>query len=98
MNKYFNKSPFYAIIKSNLTGEFFKQRRRWGPSTAVNIFELITNAKQAVTTNNYITIVYILYQLLFLVLQSIGVCCTMLIMWEALELGLNRAIRQGFLV
>ena len=76
-------------------GEFFKQRRRWGPSTAVNIFELITKSKQAVANNNYITILYIGYQLLFLVLQSIGICCTMLIMWEALELGLNRTIRQG---
>ena len=84
------------IINWNFTDEFFKQRRRWGPSTAVNIFELITNAKQAVTTNNYITILYILYQLLFLVLQSIGVCCTMLIMWEALELGLNRTLRHRF--
>ena len=92
MHKYFNKSPYYGIIKSHLTGEFFKQRRRWGPSTAVNIFELITKSKQAVSNNNYITIVYIMYQLLFLVLQSIGVCCTMLIMWEALELGLNRTI------
>ena len=32
------------------------------------------------------------YQLTFLVLQSIGICCTMLIMWEALELGLNRTL------
>ena len=32
------------------------------------------------------------YQLTFLVLQTIGICCTMLIMWEALELGLNRTL------
>ena len=76
-------------------GEFFKQRRRWGPSTAVNIYELITKSKQAVMNNNYITILYIGYQLFILVLQSIGICCTMLIMWEALELGLNRTVRQG---
>ena len=44
---------------TTIKGEFFKQRRRWGPSTAVNIFELISNARQATSKNKYITMSYI---------------------------------------
>ena len=42
---------------------FYKQRRRWGPSTAVNIFELISKSELAVASNPYITGAYVFYQL-----------------------------------
>jgi len=73
---------------------FYKQRRRWGPSTAVNIFELISKRELAVSQNSYITNVYIFYQLLILVLSTVGVSCTMMVIWEALELGLGDTIGQ----
>lgn len=50
------------------------------------------NSDQATSTNPYITRLYIMYQLMFLVLQSISVTCTLLIMWEALELGLSSQV------
>ena len=42
---------------------FYKQRRRWGPSTTANIWELIVNRSKAVKGNSYISNGYILYQL-----------------------------------
>ena len=78
---------------------FYKQRRRWGPSTAVNIFELIKNSKQAISRNPYITSLYIGYQMLFLILQTISITTTMMIIWEALELGSNLSnVQSGIIV
>jgi len=41
---------------------YYNQRRRWGPSTAVNILELIKQGNIAVSKNPYISHGYILYQ------------------------------------
>ena len=68
---------------------FYKQRRRWGPSTAVNIFELISKSELAVARNPYITRMYVFYQLMILVLSTVGISCTIMVIWEALELGLG---------
>ena len=32
---------------------YFRQRRRWGPSTMVNLFETISNAKQGMVLHKY---------------------------------------------
>jgi len=53
---------------------FYKQRRRWGPSTTANIWELIVNRKAAVKGNAYISNGYILYQFLIMIFSLIGAC------------------------
>ena len=74
---------------------FFKQRRRWGPSTFVNIFELIANKTIATKMNPYLTSAYIFYHMLGMVLSTIGVTTTLFVIWEGLELGLGNAITTG---
>ena len=61
-----------------------KQRRRWGPSTTANIWELIVNRKKAVAGNAYISNGYILYQFLIMIFSLIGLSTTVLIVAEAL--------------
>jgi len=43
-------------------GEFYTQRRRWGPSTMANIMVLLTDYKRTVKVNENISTLYILYQ------------------------------------
>ena len=33
---------------------FYKQRRRWGPSTTANVYQLILNQREARKNNSYI--------------------------------------------
>jgi len=42
--------------------EFYKQRRRWIPSTMANILDLLMDAKRTVKINNNISYLYIVYQ------------------------------------
>ena len=42
--------------------EFFKQRRRWTPSTMANILDLLLSWRQTRQVNDYVTLAYILYQ------------------------------------
>ncbi|XP_046355616.2 chitin synthase chs-1-like [Haliotis rufescens] len=43
--------------------EFFKQRRRWTPSTMINVLDLIMSWKTTTRNNSDICILYIIYQL-----------------------------------
>ncbi|XP_046581084.1 chitin synthase-like [Haliotis rubra] len=43
--------------------EFFKQRRRWTPSTMINVLDLIMSWKTTTRNNSDISILYIIYQL-----------------------------------
>ncbi|XP_077967780.1 chitin synthase chs-2-like isoform X2 [Styela clava] len=43
--------------------ELFKQRRRWGPSTIANLYDILYNAKLIVRRNETITYLYILFQI-----------------------------------
>ena len=42
--------------------EFYKQRRRWMPSTMANLTELCTSARQVIANNDAVSILFILYQ------------------------------------
>ena len=45
-------------------GEFFKQRRRWGPSTLFNIYDLIQTGNEVRKINSHVTWYYMLYHIL----------------------------------
>ena len=42
--------------------EFYNQRRRWMPSTIMNILDLLADYKSVINANQDISIFYILYQ------------------------------------
>jgi chitin synthase len=42
--------------------EFFNQRRRWMPSTFLNILDLLVSARRTVSNNVNISVLYIIYQ------------------------------------
>ena len=44
--------------------EFYNQRRRWMPSTIMNILDLLADYKSVINNNQDISIFYILYQVL----------------------------------
>ena len=63
---------------------FYKQRRRWGPSTTANIWELITNAKKAMS-NPSISVFYLIYHAVMMFMALIGVSTTAMMISQALE-------------
>ena len=74
---------------------FYKQRRRWGPSTTANIWQLIKNQKRARKNNPYISLPYILYQLLVLIFSLVGLSTTVMMIAEAFAIGfLNTLIKD----
>ncbi|XP_022698003.1 uncharacterized protein LOC111265514 isoform X4 [Varroa jacobsoni] len=52
--------------------DFFRQRRRWGPSTLANIVDLLLSAKQTIKINANISVLYIMYQFMLLIGNIIG--------------------------
>ena len=70
-------------------GTFYKQRRRWGPSTTANIWNMVKEQKMARKSNPYISSPYVLYQFLVLVFSIIGVSTTIMMVAEALTLGIG---------
>ena len=52
--------------------EFFKQRRRWTPSTLANQIVLIQKAGIIRKRNDVITIGYVFYQLLLMISTIVG--------------------------
>ena len=52
--------------------EFFKQRRRWIPSTLANLILLISEWKVTVENNDHISFAFILYQALMVLSTIIG--------------------------
>ncbi|CAG5082997.1 Oidioi.mRNA.OKI2018_I69.PAR.g10253.t1.cds [Oikopleura dioica] len=71
---------------------FYKQRRRWGPSTTANIWNLVAQQKLARSSNPYISVPYILYQFTVMVFALIGVSTTMMMVAEAFSLGVGNSI------
>ena len=63
---------------------FYKQRRRWGPSTTANIWELISNRSLA-TKNRSISSFYVIYHAICMFMSLIGLSTTCLMIAQALE-------------
>ena len=68
---------------------FYKQRRRWGPSTTANIWNLVAQQKLARRSNSYISVPYIVYQFTVMTFALIGVSTTMMMVAEAFSLGVG---------
>ena len=68
---------------------FYKQRRRWGPSTTANVWQLIKNQREARKNNTYISIPYVFYHFFMLIFSLIGVSTTIMMVAEALFISLG---------
>lgn len=76
--------------------DFFIQRRRWGPSTMANIYDLLQNSKQTVQKNDNISSLYILYQtaMMFGTILSPGTIFLMLV--GAMNTAFNLPTQYSF--
>lgn len=52
--------------------EFYNQRRRWVPSTTLNILDLLMDYKRTVKINDNISFLYIVYQVIIMVGTILG--------------------------
>lgn len=52
--------------------EFYNQRRRWVPSTTLNILDLLMESKRTVKINDNISLLYIIYQIVIMVGTVVG--------------------------
>ncbi|CAG5095624.1 Oidioi.mRNA.OKI2018_I69.XSR.g14266.t1.cds [Oikopleura dioica] len=69
--------------------EFFKQRKRWGPSTTANIYDLIQQQWLARKNNPYISFPYVLYQGFNLIFTVIGLSTTLMMLSEAFNFAIK---------
>lgn len=81
----------YCAISNNLTycpvefEEFFKQRRRWIPSTVANIWLLVTKGNKITSKNKYISWPFIAYQFIVLVSTIISPATVILVIASGLK-------------
>lgn len=93
----------YVALSDALTyaptdfNEFFEQRRRWGPSTVFNIYDLISNSKRTRGLNDSISIFYILYQFVLQVSSFLALSTVAMIIQGSFEFvfGWNSDLALG---
>ena len=72
------------------------KRRRWGPSTTANVYQMILNQAQARKQNDYISFAYIFYHILMLIFSLIGVSTTLMMVAEAFHITLGYNIGKAW--
>ena len=83
----------YCAIAANSTycpdtfDEFFKQRRRWGPSTFANLLEVLNKQKTIRQNNNNVNIFFVAFQILQLASSIISPSTILLFMAFGLTLA-----------
>ena len=90
----------YCAVSENFTfcpdqfEEFYKQRRRWIPSTLANLFELVSSGPRIVKKNNFISYLFVFYQILNIVstLLSPGAVIIVLVGGLSVAFELNQYI------
>ena len=66
-------------------GEFYKQRRRWIPSTIANIAQLISEATSITKKNDSVSILFILFQTLMVFSTAISPATVILVITSGLQ-------------
>ena len=69
--------------------EFFKQRRRWMPSTMANVLDLLKSWRHTCKINENISFIYIVYQATLLVTSVVGPGTIFMMMIGALDVALG---------
>ena len=81
----------YCAISENHTycpvdfDEFYKQRRRWIPSTVANLMMLITEASTITMRNDSISVLFIFYQILLMFSTAIAPATVILVIAAGFE-------------
>lgn len=65
--------------------EFFKQRRRWIPSTIANLVMLVSGSRIIIRRNDSISILYILFQIIMIFSTAISPATVVLVIAAGLE-------------
>ena len=81
---YLASSHSYTYCPTDLE-EFFKQRKRWIPSTAINIWDLVNHFRVTKIVNENVRLHYVLYQFCLLVTTVIGPGSMFLMLVSAVE-------------
>lgn len=66
---------------------FYKQRRRWGPSTTANIWNMIKQSYEVRKANQYVSLGYVVYQAVILIFSVIGLSTTLVLVAEGFHVG-----------
>ena len=77
--------------------EFYKQRRRWIPSTIANLTLLINSWKKITSNNNSITILFILYELIIVISSLISPATVILIITSGIR-GIDNSVNEAALI
>lgn len=78
--------------------EFFNQRRRWIPSTIVNIMDLLTNSTSTIMANPNISYLYILYQFLLITSTILGPSIIVLSIASAIRTSFNLSVIEAYII
>ena len=93
----------YCAVSQNYTycpetfEEFYKQRRRWIPSTIANLALVIDRWNKITSKNNSITIVFILYEFLIIFSSLISPATVILIIVTGIK-GLDHSVNELALI
>ena len=82
-------------FRCTLSGKIHIKRRRWGPSTTANVWEMIKNQQEARKNNSYISMPYVIYHFAMLIFSLIGVSTTIMMVAEALFISLGYNIGKN---
>lgn len=78
--------------------EFFKQRRRWIPSTLANLLDLLSDYENTILINDNVSILYIIYELLLFVSTCLGPATIVLAIAQACVAILGIGVFPAFLI
>ncbi|KAL4227222.1 hypothetical protein ACF0H5_012667 [Mactra antiquata] len=77
--------------------EFFNQRRRWGPSTLVNIVDLLGSWRGIVSINDNVSTLYIMYQFCLMVSTILGPATILLMLAGAFVVVFKLTVIESYL-
>ena len=78
--------------------EFFKQRRRWIPSTLANLIDLLSDYENTIFVNDNVSALYIAYELLLLISTVLGPATIILAIAQACVAILGVSILPAFII
>nr|XP_039248819.1 chitin synthase chs-2-like [Styela clava] len=94
--EYCSVSDSYTFAPESFKG-FYDQRRRWGPSTLANIFDILLDAKKAIKNNECISRGYIAYQMGLMAASLLGPATVVLIIQGAFQYVFNMSPIGGLM-
>ena len=79
-------------------GEFFKQRRRWIPSTIANLAQLISEAGSITRKNDTVSILFILFQAIMVFSTAISPATVILVISSGLQSAFHLTLSHTLMI